>query len=699
MEQVTLGLAVLLGAGLLFAQIGKRLHLPSVTGYILAGLCIGPSGLELISPEIIGTKLNHFTHIALMMIAFGIGEHIEIKEVRKVARSVGFIGIAETSGAFIFVCLATLGAALLTQCGPDTCVFSEYVILALLLGAVSIATAPAATLHVMREMNARGPLTSTLMAVVAVDDGLAIMFFGISISIVSHIIGNESTSIISMLLMSGGEIIFSLLLGILTGLLIDFTLHRLRQRGEMLSAGLALLLLCGEGARLMHLSPLLAGMAAGFTIVNRDKRDVRLFRVLRDFEPPIYILFFTLAGAHLNLSALGAAGWIGLAYFLARMIGKILGAGLGAKLAKAPQTVQKYLGLALTPQAGVAIGLVFLISNDADLHIFSVIITPVVLAGVILSELTGPLCARLAIEKAGEGSLTPAIQPETEKDPARFRDKEGFTILPWTWEKLVPPKNQGGVVLFGTSHSATAPGLARMATIFAHHFSAAPMSVRIAAPSSNITDPKALFLLERTETSSLGYTLKENLIKDDDVAHGLISAITSHNTKCVVLGYPIEDSIQGFQYVVESVAENAVCPVVVIRFCGILHTERILVPLVSMDQLDEVGAIVTALSKVGEHSITLLYLLPYDYTEDDQAVRIRQMKDWIAGHNIYSRFSFKVISTEARLETINTEALRHDLIVMGSMKKRGIQKLFFGSLAEAVAKNCPKPLLIVNNPG
>jgi Kef-type K+ transport system membrane component KefB len=165
----------------------------------------------------------------------------------------------------------------------------------------------------------------------------------------------------------------------------------------MLTAGLALLLLCGEGSRLFGLSPLLAGMAAGFTIVNRAHRDIRLFRALNAFEAPIYVLFFTSAGIHFDFSALLVAGWLGLAYLGLRSFGKIIGAGVGGRFSRAPTVVQKYLGLSLVPQAGVAIGLLFLINDDPSVRIFAGFITPVVLTGVVLSELIGPVCAKFAL--------------------------------------------------------------------------------------------------------------------------------------------------------------------------------------------------------------------------------------------------------------------------------------------------------------
>ncbi|MCI5133228.1 MAG: hypothetical protein D3904_17365, partial [Candidatus Electrothrix sp. EH2] len=184
------------------------------------------------------------------------------------------------------------------------------------------------TLHVIRELGARGPMTSTLMAVVAATDAIAIMIFGIAVSTAHNLISTDGLSL-AALLFCLYEIGASLLVGLLTGLFIDKVLDKLHNNGEMLTAGLALLLLCGELTSLLHLSPLLAGMMVGFVIINRTERDVRLFRIINGFEPPIYVLFFTLAGVHLELSALKLAGWVGMAYFFARIIGKYCGSWIG----------------------------------------------------------------------------------------------------------------------------------------------------------------------------------------------------------------------------------------------------------------------------------------------------------------------------------------------------------------------------------
>lgn len=708
MEHLTLAVAILLAFGLVISYLGKKLKLPAVTCYILAGLFLGPSGLGIISKDLVSHQLSHFIQIALMLIAFGVGEHIEFKEIKKVARTVGSIALAETMTTFVMVAASCFVVILVSMGADPFWDMARIVSLAGLLAAVAMATAPASTLHVVRELEARGPMTSSLLAVVAINNSLAIMAFGVAMAAAGNLLSSSGGSFVATALNSGREILLALLLGVVTGLVIDVVLHKIKQRGEMLSAGLALLLLCGETARLLELSPLLAGMAAGATLINRDKRDVRLFRALHDFEPPIYLLFFTLAGSKLHLSALGAAGLIGICYFVSRLVGKVVGARLGARVANSPPAVRRYLGFALIAQADVAIGLIILLSAQAELGQLAVIITPAVLTGVILAELFGPPLTRHALIKAGEvgsmevsASTAPGCAGLSAKEcTERLRSTAGITMLPWTWQKLAPPPRREGVVMFGAAHHATVTGLARLATIFAHHLAADPMAVRVIPPDMPLKNENALFAREEAEVRSMGYPLLKKLVRDDDVARALALTVVRNPTRGLIIGYPIEGTIQGFQKVVEQVAEIAVCPVIVVRFYGVLHTERILVPLVSLDQLDEVSSVVKALSRVGEHAITLLHLLPYDQPVQDMKKKERELEAWINQHGIATQRGFrcKVVNTESRLQTIYQEAESHDLVVMGAPRRSSLQRMIFGSLADAVSQNCQKPMLIVHIP-
>ncbi|WP_186441205.1 cation:proton antiporter [Desulfamplus magnetovallimortis] len=720
---ITFALAILLATGFAAARAGTLVGLPSVTGYILAGIALGPSGLDLIPHETVNSQLKHFTEIALMLIAFGIGEHLEIMRLRSRAKSVITIGISEILGAFICVMTGTFLVARLLDVGGADWNNYDYLLLATLFGAVSVATAPAATLHVMREIGASGPFTTTLMAVVAIDNGLAIMLFGIAVSITHHVITSEGASIWVALSAGLLEICGSLTMGIVTGMLMDSVANRLKNPGEILTAGLAALLLCGEIATLLNFSPLLAGIAAGFTIVNRDYRDIRLFRHLNAFEPPIYVLFFTLAGIHLNLKALAVAGWLGIAYFLFRIIGKIAGAALGSRAARTSKSIRNYLGLGLTPQAGVAIGLVFLINGDPVIQKFSVIIAPVVLAGVLLSELIGPLCTRKAIELAGENresllntnDLKQLRQGKTETAPTSpaieiLSEPKGVPMVPWTWKKLTHdnPWNSrnsepDGAVVFEAEALGITPALARMSAIFAHHFKAVATASHFLPEKADVAEKdkersEQLLQAAKAELTIMGARLQIATHSKPSRAKGILTVARQQKTHAIVLGHTHARLPSSFQRLIEEIVENASCNTVVFRFLGVLHTERILVVIVSMGDLMQLKEIICALAAVGPHRLTILRLLPSYKNQKEQLRAKNILTGWIQKENL-SQFAEGVIeATEARVETIMTCAENNDLIVMSAPETNGLQKLFFGSLVERVSNSVEKNMIMLYPP-
>ncbi len=699
----TFALAVLLGAGLLGAKVAQLLRLPSVTGFICTGLLLGPSALNVIKEEHLSENLSHFAEIALMLIAFGIGEHLDWRHLRKSVRSVGYASLFESWGACLLVAGGTFLAAWLTRVGPDEWTVKEYVCLAALLGGVATATAPAATFHVMRELRASGPLTRTLMAVVALDDGLAIIIFGVMLAVVSTAVGAGEAGLLTAIGHGVLESLGSIFIGLMCGLLIDLFVHRLKRRGEMLTAGLALILLAGELNRMLGLSPLLAGMAAGFTIVNRDRRDVRVFRTINDFEPPIYALFFTLAGAHLRLSALIVAGVVGIVYAVFRPAGKMAGAYIGSRIAGAPEAVRKYLGFALVPQAGVAIGLIFLIQSDPELVSYADIITPVVLAGVVLSELFGPVSAKFAVLRAGEaGAAEAATGERVGKPPPSEVDK--LELAAWNWPQLSPAEPPSGeTVVFGVRHPRTAAPVCRISTLLAHFYDARPLAVRVmtevgrsdyeGSPSKEET--QRLFHSAEEEAAAIGYGLLTDVEFAGDIPEGLLSAARTHRAKAIVLGHPIGGGQRGFRRVVDRVAERADIPVVVVRFEGPLHTERILVPFGDPDELDPVHALVHALSAVSEHEITLLHLMPSGTEKSETDKSEAELREWVGEHGIHDPARCRAVATDSRLHSITEEAASHDIIIMALDRTGGLRRAFFGSLAEEVAVNCHKPILLI----
>ena len=444
---------------------------------------------------------------------------------------------------------------------------------------------------------------------------------------------------------------------------------------------------------------------AGLTIVNRDRRDVRLFRAINAFEPPIYVLFFTLAGTHLDLSALAIAGWVGFMYFLLRALGKMLGAFTGGRIAAAPSKVRQLLGLALLPQAGVAIGLIFLIKNDQALGGFSSIVIPVVLGGVVLSELLGPVSARYAVTRAGE-----VVRQDKELEPTevstRLRelvgDMEGVQMVPWTLGRLKPSDHPKGVVVFGISHPVTAAGLARMATLFAHHYRARPLTVRVSParrPANGIDmqkESEELFALAREEVQSLGFELDTAVIEAQDVAQGILSITQEKEVRAIVLGHPIKGTAREFLQVVDAVAKDAPCQVIVVRFSGVLHTERILVPFVNDEELKIVEDVLRSLSEIGGHRITLFRVMAPDALDEELEETEQELIEWSQAAGLGPFVRCQAVATEARVQTIAQEAYDHDLLIMAATQSGSLQRLFCGSLAEDVAQHCRKSLLMVH---
>jgi len=693
---ITTAVALLLGGGFAAAKLGNLLRLPSVTGYICAGFILGPSGFALISTEMVDHQLGHFSQIALMMIAFGIVEHLEIRRLKASLGRIFFIGICETCGAFILVfagCLAmaSFGAVVPTAWSP-----THLIILAILLGAVSLATAPASTMHVVREAQARGPLTTTLMAVVAVDNSLAITLFGIIAAVARHLMNVNGGSIFMALSAALLEVAASLALGFLGGIIIDFINNRLRQPGEMLTAGLAILLLTGEIARMLNISALLAGMAAGFTIINREHRDIRLFRALNAFEPPIYVLFFTLAGIHLDIESLGTAGWLGLVYFLCRSLGKVIGASLGAKLTVSPKSVHRFLGLALTPQAGIAIGLIFLINSDQSIKMFAPVIIPVVLAGVFFSELIGPIFVRQAVRLAGEvPAPLPADRHQAESQPDGVT---GVPMVPWTWPRLQRPINESGVVLFGANHLATTRALARMAAIFANYYASVPMAVKVHASPPNPVEEQedeAIMLTAKAEMYTMGCAMEKEFIQTEEQAQGFLEASRRHRVRAIVLGHCQDLTPSAFQKVIGQVVTQAPCPTVVIKFSGVLHTEKILVAVISMRDLHPLRPFIRALDRVGKHKITLMQLLPSYEPEEVRTRATNRLRRWAEQEGLKAVIDCQAKTTDARQKTIITEAANHDLLIMAGPRHPKMHRLLFGSLLHSVAAKCPITMLTV----
>lgn len=380
-------IGIVLIVGLLGGKIARIFKLPNVSGYLVAGLFLGTSFFKFVTAQDI-KSLSIISELALAVIAFSIGSEFVVKDMLKVGKSIVIITLAEVVGA-VFVVFSVMYF-----------LFQQPFAFSIVIAAMSAATAPAATLMVMKQYKAHGPLTRTLIPVVALDDVFGIIAFGIAMALAKLSVGQSQISFLRMIGEPLIEIGASLLLGFALGLVLALITKKANNRDEIQSISLAFIGIAVGLSNILGLSALLTNIMLGTTIVNLVKNSKRVFGAINDFVSPIYVLFFTLAGASLDLSVLATVGTMGIAYIFSRAGGKMLGAWLGAKSVKAEETVSKYLGLGLLPQGGISIGLSLIVSQQ--LPQYALAINTIIMFSVLIYEVSGPIFAKIAIAKAGE---------------------------------------------------------------------------------------------------------------------------------------------------------------------------------------------------------------------------------------------------------------------------------------------------------
>ena len=387
---VIISVALMLFSGFLLTRITKRLRLPNVTAYILAGILIGPYCLDL-APQRIIDGTDFLSDIALSFIAFSTGEFFKLSVLKRNGMKVVWITVCEAVLASVAVFVLTYWILRLELA------FS------IVLAALASATAPASTMMTIRQTGAHGDFVDTLLQVVALDDVVGLVLYSIAISVaLTSLDGTGFT--LSALLRPVTLNILIMALGGMFGLFMKLLMPSNRSTDNKLIISIALLFsFCGICA-LLDISPLLGCMAMGTVYTNIAEND-KLFKQLGYFSPPILLLFFVRSGMSFRLDALVSASGamngvpllvIGGTYFLVRILGKYLGAWLGCRMVKKDRLVRNYLGLALIPQAGVAIGLAALGARTLGGTMGEDLQT-IILASSVLYELIGPGCAKLAL--------------------------------------------------------------------------------------------------------------------------------------------------------------------------------------------------------------------------------------------------------------------------------------------------------------
>ena len=413
-----LSLALAMLVGLLFTRLAKLVHLPNVTAYLVAGLLIGPSCLGLV-PSGVLKSMDIISTVALGFIAFSIGGEFKLSSMKMLGSRVITITFFQAMTAVLMV------DAVLLICGFPA---AE----ALTLGAIAAATAPAATLMVVRQYKAQGPVTRILLPVVAMDDAAALMAFSICSAVAQVMVGGSELSVWQMILKPLGEILGSLALGAALGCAVTLLLKLLKDKGDLTSLAVAAVFASAALASMLSLSSLLVCMMMGALCVNLTEKSAELQRRTDKITPPIFMLFFVISGAELDVAAIGSIGVVGAVYIVARVAGKMFGAWLGAVISKCQKTVKKYLGFMLIPQAGVAIGLSLLAIKIVPQY--GDTIRAVVLCATLIYELIGPVATKLALRKAGEipaegkGTAAAALQQNAPAETAMQEVSSGAAV-------------------------------------------------------------------------------------------------------------------------------------------------------------------------------------------------------------------------------------------------------------------------------
>ena len=406
---LAIGIAML--AGLMLTRLTKRFNLPDVTSYLIAGLLVGPlvlgrlgiPGLGFESFDFVG-KMSLISDVALGFIAFSIGNEFRLEDLKHIGRQATVIGIVQalTATAFVDIALFLLHLVLGDEVLPvSTC---------LILGAIATATAPAATIMVINQYKAKGPLTSILLPIVALDDAVGLMVFAVSNGIARALISG-SVSLVSVLVNPMLEIVGSLALGAAMGWLFSHMEKFFHSRSKRLSLTVCFVFMCtalskleiqlGGGVELGFSSLLVCMMCGTFFCNLCDFSEEIMYRTDR-WTAPVFVLFFVLSGAELDLRVFQSAAVIGIGVvnILARSAGKIVGAHFSAKATHCQDTICKYLGITLLPQAGVALGMSVTVA--AEFGAEGAMIRNITLFCVLIYELVGPVFTKMALTAAGE---------------------------------------------------------------------------------------------------------------------------------------------------------------------------------------------------------------------------------------------------------------------------------------------------------
>lgn len=403
-----LAVGLLLVIGFFGGIIARKLKFPTISGYIIIGM--GLSVFNIIPKELTNGDLSVIVEISLGIIGYLVGGTLNFGILKRFGKQIMIITSSQLMGAWILVTvlMAFLAPFIIKLTIPNPSFYQTYLPPAIVIGAISSATAPAATLAIIREYKASGPLTSTLLAVIAIDDALSIIAYTLGLSVAGALtVGSFSNiSWLQIIMVPALDIGGAILLGTLLGFGMIY-LIRFADTKKRLSVIVLGTILLGVGiAKTLNISSILASMSMGLVVTNRTRPNENAFEVIDEIDEIVFAMFFTLAGAHFDLGVMKEAGILSLLIVAGRCSGKYIGARIGATISHAPTVIKKYLGFGLFPKAGVTVGLALLAKQHPVFSGTSIgnIMISAILASVIINELIAPPLTKYALIKSGEAT-------------------------------------------------------------------------------------------------------------------------------------------------------------------------------------------------------------------------------------------------------------------------------------------------------
>jgi Kef-type K+ transport system membrane component KefB len=398
-------ISLLLLFAFLVVLLAKKYRVPIVVGYVFLGILLSPDIISLfptIDQEMTNmytfvlANLDYVTNIALAFIAFTIGSELSIKTIKRLGKSIFSIAIMESVAAFIVVTAAVY-------------MIGRPLYMALLFGSIASATAPAATVMVLKEYNAEGPLTSTIMAVVGLDDAFALIIFSLINPIAySQYKGEGAINLSEVILLPLIEIFGAIILGLFFGYITQYLLTKFNEKTRKILTIVTAITLSSSVSIFFGFSALIANMSVGFAVRNFAKKNLQISEEMDTLTIPLYAMFFIIAGTEIRFSEMGSLSFLLIAfvYLIARIIGKVGGSTLAARISGAPEAVKKYIGLGLLPQSGVAIALAYSVQKQyvQDSEVGLLIFNTLLLTAAI-TEVFGPLLTKYAVVNAGETKM------------------------------------------------------------------------------------------------------------------------------------------------------------------------------------------------------------------------------------------------------------------------------------------------------